>query len=60
MKISLLLEREPFGKIFEESFTLFLNDFTKSQHKVKWHKKKLNIQNHKTQREKKCFHTKIL
>jgi len=36
MKISLLMEREPFDKIFEETFTSFLNDFTNCPHKVKW------------------------
>ncbi len=37
MKISLLLEREPFDKIFEETFSSFLTDFTNSPHKIKWY-----------------------
>lgn len=44
MKISLLIEREPFDKIFEETFTSFLNDFTNCPHKVKWYNKKNNNQ----------------
>ena len=40
MKISILIEREPFDKIFEETFTSFLNDFTNCTHKVKWYHKK--------------------
>jgi len=45
MKISLLMEREPFDKIFEETFTSFLNDLTNSPHKVKWYPR-----NHKKQK----------
>ena len=45
MKISLLLKREPFDKIFEDTFASFLNDFTNSPHKVKWYPKNINNQN---------------
>lgn len=46
MKISLLLEREPFDKIFEETFTSFLTDYTNYPHKIKWYPR--NHKNHKT------------
>jgi len=46
MKISLLMKREPFDKIFEETFTSFLNDFTHCPHKVKWYHKN-NIKKNK-------------
>jgi len=36
VKISTLLKREPFEKIFEETMALFLNDFTNTEHKVSW------------------------
>ena len=45
MKISLLLDREPFDKIFENTFASFLNDFTNSPHKVKWYPKSFINQN---------------
>ena len=36
MKISLLLKREPFGEILEQSLAGFLNDFYGNGYKVKW------------------------
>lgn len=44
MKISLLLEREPFDKIFEKTFSNFLSDYTNYSHNVKWYPKKHNKQ----------------
>jgi hypothetical protein len=41
MKISVLLDREPFDKIFEETFTAFLSDFFSYPHTVSWKKKKI-------------------
>ena len=41
MKISVLLDREPFDKIFEETFATFLSDFFNYPHVVSWKKKKL-------------------
>ena len=41
MKISVLLDREPFDKIFEETFATFLSDFFNYPHAVSWKKKKL-------------------
>ena len=43
MKISVLLDREPFDKIFEETFATFLSDFFNYPHVVSWKKKKLNL-----------------
>ncbi len=40
MKISTLLKREPFEKIFEETMTLFLNDLTNNSYQVSWDGKK--------------------
>lgn len=40
MKISVLLEREPFDKIFEETLASFLSDFYNSPHTVSWENKK--------------------
>ena len=45
MKISTLLEREPFDKIFEKTMAAFFSDFTNHPHKVKWYPKKQNNQN---------------
>ena len=45
MKISTLLEREPFDKIFEKTMTAFFSDFTNHPHNVKWYPKKCNNQN---------------
>ena len=45
MKISLLMNREPFDKIFEKTLTSFLNDFTNDSHRVKWYPKSHNKQN---------------
>ena len=42
MKISLLIDREPFIKIFEDSFSSFLKDLTNSPHQVKWKSKTNN------------------
>jgi hypothetical protein len=36
MKISTLLKREPFEKIFEETMVLFLDDLTGNNYKVSW------------------------
>ena len=36
MKISTLLQREPFAKIFEKTLASFLEDLTKRPHIVKW------------------------
>ena len=36
MKISTLLQREPFAKIFEKTLVSFLEDLTKHPHIVKW------------------------
>ncbi len=44
MKISTLLEREPFDKIFEKTMAAFFSDFTNHPHKVKWHTKKYIIE----------------
>ena len=41
MKISVLLDREPFDKIFEETFATFLSDLFNYPHVVSWKKKKL-------------------
>jgi hypothetical protein len=41
MKISVLLEREPFDKIFEETFASFLSDYFNYPHVVSWKKKRL-------------------
>ena len=43
MKIALLLKREPFGKIFEQTLTSFLDEFYKNKYKVKWFQRKLQI-----------------
>jgi len=40
MKISTLLQREPFAKIFEKTLASFLEDLTKRPHIVKWGAKK--------------------
>jgi thiamine kinase-like enzyme len=45
MKISVLLEREPFDKIFEKTFASFLESFTNHPHKVKWSTKKYKSKN---------------
>ena len=45
MKISLLIDREPFDSIFEKTLTSFLNDFTNDSHRVKWYPKSHNKQN---------------
>ncbi|MBA7581762.1 hypothetical protein ES708_23673 [subsurface metagenome] len=37
MKISLLLEREPFSSIFEETMSAFFSDYFKQDYKVKWY-----------------------
>ena len=50
MKISLLLEREDFKKIFEKTLEGFLLDFFKKQYSVSWRNKKYNdSQNDKSQ-----------
>jgi hypothetical protein len=36
MRISLLLEREPFSSIFEETMSAFFSDYFKQNYKVKW------------------------
>ena len=36
MKISILIEREPFKDIFEKTLTSFLNDFYDADHLVEW------------------------
>lgn len=36
MKISLLLKREPFGTIFEETMSAFFSDYFSQDYKVKW------------------------
>jgi hypothetical protein len=36
MKISVLIKREPFSKIFEETLSSFLFDYSKISHEVKW------------------------
>ena len=36
MRISLLLEREPFGTIFEETMSTFFSDYFEQDYKVKW------------------------
>ena len=40
MKISELIKREPFERIFRETMVLFLNDLTGVTHKVSWRDKK--------------------
>ena len=45
MKISTLLEREPFDKIFEKTMASFFSDFTNHPHNVKWYPKKCNNKN---------------
>jgi len=45
MKISVLIEREPFEKIFEETLASFLYDYTNLPHTVKWHTKNHDYQN---------------
>ena len=45
MKISVLLEREPFEKIFEKTFSSFLKSFTGHPHTVKWYTKKYKSKN---------------
>jgi len=40
MKISELIKREPFERIFRETMALFLNDLTGVTHKVSWRDKK--------------------
>jgi hypothetical protein len=42
MKISLLIDREPFDKIFEDTFSSFLKDSTNFPHQVKWNAKNNN------------------
>lgn len=41
MKISVLLEREPFDKIFQITLASFLNDYLKKPHIVLWRNKKI-------------------
>ncbi len=41
MKISVLLEREPFEKIFEKTLALFLEDHLNKPHIVSWRSKKI-------------------
>ena len=41
MKISELLKREPFDKIFEETLASFLSDYLNYPHNVSWKKKEL-------------------
>lgn len=36
MKISLLLKREPFGNIFEETMSAFFSDYFGQDYKIKW------------------------
>ena len=43
MKISLLLERENFKKIFKNSLESFLEDFTGKKHDVNWYSKREKI-----------------
>lgn len=38
MKISLLLEREPFSSIFEETMSSFFSNYFSQDYKVKWYK----------------------
>lgn len=45
MKISYLIEREPFDKIFEETFSSFLDDHNKRSHYVKWYPKNHTYKN---------------
>ena len=45
MKISTLLEREPFDKIFENTMAIFFSDFNNHPHEIKWHPKKQNNEN---------------
>lgn len=45
MKISLLMNREPFDKIFEKTLSSFLTDYTNQSHHVKWHPYKHKNQN---------------
>jgi len=40
MKISVLLKREPFDKIFVETLTLFLNNLSGKAHKITWQDRK--------------------
>lgn len=40
MKISLLLEREPFAEIFEETLASFLTNYYQKPCRVKWHSKR--------------------
>ena len=54
MKISLLMEREPFNKIFEDTFASFLYDFTNCPHKVKWYPKNYNNQKTATMQQWYC------
>lgn len=42
MKISELIQREPFGKIFENTFSSFISNLTGRAHSVKWAGKKSN------------------
>jgi len=45
MKISTLLAREPFDKVFEKTMTSFFSNFTNNLHNVKWYPKTHNNQN---------------
>ena len=50
MKISTLLKREPFDKIFEKTISSFLKDFTNCSYSVKWEtKRKFNYLSDSTQ-----------
>jgi len=49
MKVSLLIKREPFDKIFEETLASFLNDHFNIVYKIKWHKGGGNTYNKNSQ-----------
>jgi hypothetical protein len=44
MKISTLLEREPFPKLFEQTMTLFLDDLYGIKHTVKWRGEAVSVE----------------
>ncbi len=49
MKISLLIQREPFDKIFEDTLASFLSEQYNARYKVKWHHGKQEIEHKNNQ-----------
>lgn len=54
MKISSLQKREPFDKVFNETFAAFLTDYLNTHHIVKWRSKKLLIKPNKSTQKWYC------